>query len=97
MSRFCGRHPVLRDLTFRNPLMYSTQIQRMFAIPFSPLLFAFVGVSLGLRGVVRSGYRGMLLALALFGGYYGLSEYHLSACSIAKNLHTKSQLGYWGI
>ena len=61
-----------RDLTYRNPLIYSTQIQRMLAIPFSPLLFALVGVPLGLRGVVRSRSRGMLLALGLFGGYYGL-------------------------
>jgi lipopolysaccharide export system permease protein len=61
-----------RDLPYRNPLIYSTQIQRMLAIPFSPLLFALVGVPLGLRGVVRSRSRGMLLALGLFGGYYGL-------------------------
>jgi lipopolysaccharide export system permease protein len=60
------------DLTYRNPLIYSTQIQRMLAIPFSPLLFALVGVPLGLRGVIRSRSRGMLLALGLFGGYYGL-------------------------
>jgi lipopolysaccharide export system permease protein len=62
-------------LSYRNPLIYSTQIQRMIAIPFSPLLFALVGVSLGLRGVVRSRSRGMLLALGLFGGYYGLFVY----------------------
>ncbi len=62
----------VEDLTFRNPRMYATQIQRMFAIPFAPLLFAFVGAALGLRGVVRSRARGLLLALALFGGYYGL-------------------------
>ena len=61
-----------RDLTYRNPLIYSTQIHRMLAIPFSPLLFALVGVPLGLRGVVRSRSRGMLLALGLLGGYYGL-------------------------
>jgi lipopolysaccharide export system permease protein len=63
------------ELTYRNPLIYATQIQRMFSIPFSPLLFAIVGVSLGLRGVVRSRARGMLLALGLFAGYYGLFVY----------------------
>jgi lipopolysaccharide export system permease protein len=63
------------ELTYRNPMIYATQIQRMFSIPFSPLLFALVGVSLGLRGVIRSRARGMLLALALFGGYYGLFVY----------------------
>ena len=65
----------VEELTYRNPLIYSTQIQRMLAIPFSPLLFAFVGVPLGLRNVVRSRSRGMLLALALLGGYYGLFAY----------------------
>jgi len=63
------------ELTYRNPLMYSTQIQRMFSIPLSPMLFALVGISLGLRGTVSSRSRGMLLALALFGGYYGLFVY----------------------
>jgi len=82
----------VEDLTFRNPLMYSTQIQRMFAIPFSPLLFAFVGVSLGLRGGVRSGYRGMLLALALFGGYYGLFVY---AQDVAREGVVPPQLAIW--
>jgi len=63
------------ELSYRNPLIYATQIQRMVSIPFSPLLFAFAGVSLGLRGVVRSRARGMLLALGLFGGYCGLFVY----------------------
>lgn len=80
------------DLTFRNPRMYSTQIQRMFAIPFAPLLFAFVGVSLGLWGVVRSRSRGLLLALALFGGYYGLFVY---AQDIAREGVVPPQLAIW--
>ena len=82
----------IEELTFRNPLMYSTQIQRMFAIPFAPLLFAFVGVSLGLRGVVRSRSRGLLLALALFGGYYGLFVY---AQGIARDGVMPPQLAIW--
>jgi lipopolysaccharide export system permease protein len=80
------------DLTYRNPLIYSTQIQRMVAIPFSPLLFALVGASLGLRGVVRSRSRGLLLALGLFGGYYGLFVY---AQDVAREGAVAPQLAIW--
>ena len=81
-----------RDLTYRNPLIYSTQIQRMLAIPFSPALFALVGVSLGLRGVVRSRSRGLLLALGLFGGFYGLFAY---AQDIAREGVVAPHLAIW--
>lgn len=80
------------DFTYRNPLIYSTQIQRMVAIPFSPLLFALVGVSLGLRGVVRSRSRGLLMALGLFGGYYGLFVY---AQDIAREGVVAPHLAIW--
>ncbi len=80
------------DLAYRNPLIYSTQIQRMVAIPFSPLLFALVGVSLGLRGAVRSRSRGMLLALGLFGGYYGLFAY---AQDVAREGVVAPHLAIW--
>jgi len=63
------------ELSYRNPRIYATQIQRMVSIPFSPLLFALAGASLGLRGAIRSRARGMLVALALFAGYYGLFAY----------------------
>ncbi|MBW2542968.1 MAG: LptF/LptG family permease [Deltaproteobacteria bacterium] len=82
----------VEDLTFRNPLMYATQIQRMFAIPFAPLLFALVGVSLGLRGAVPSGARGMLLALVLFGSYYGLFVY---AQDVSREGLVPPQLAIW--
>jgi lipopolysaccharide export system permease protein len=82
----------VEDLIFRNPLMYSTQIQRMFAIPFSPLLFAFVGAGLGLRGGIRGGYRGIWMALALFGGYYGLFVY---AQDVAREGVVPPHLAIW--
>jgi lipopolysaccharide export LptBFGC system permease protein LptF len=47
----------------------------MLAIPFSPILFALVGVPLSLLGVLRNRAWGLLLALALFGGYYSLFDY----------------------
>jgi lipopolysaccharide export system permease protein len=64
-----------RDLKYRNPRMYSTQIHRMFSIPLSSALFAFVGVPLGVCGYVRSRAWGMLSALGLLSGYYGLFVY----------------------
>jgi lipopolysaccharide export system permease protein len=80
------------DLPYRNPLIYSTQIQRMVAIPFSPLLFALVGGSLGLRGVVRSRSRGTLMALGLLGGYYGLFAY---AQEVARDGALAPYLAIW--
>jgi len=80
------------ELSYRNPLIYATQIQRMFSIPFSPLLFALAGASLGLRGVIRSRARGMLAALALFGGYYGLFVY---VQDIAREGVLPPQLAIW--
>ncbi len=64
-----------RDLKYRNARMYSTQIHRMFSIPLSSALFALVGVPLGICGYVRSRAWGMLSALGLLTGYYGLFVY----------------------
>jgi lipopolysaccharide export system permease protein len=63
------------DLRYSNPRIYVAQIHRMFAIPVSPMLFAFVGVPLSLLGAIRSRAWGMLLALLLFGGYYSFFDY----------------------
>jgi lipopolysaccharide export system permease protein len=65
----------VEHLRYRNPRVYSTHFHRMLAIPFSPILFAFVGVPLSLLGAVRNRAWGLLLALLLFGGYYGLFDY----------------------
>jgi lipopolysaccharide export LptBFGC system permease protein LptF len=64
-----------RDLKYRDSRIYSTQIHRMLSVPLSSALFAFVGVPLGLVGFVRSRAWGMLLALSLLSGYYGLFVY----------------------
>jgi len=81
-----------RDLPYRNPLIYSTQIQRMFALPLSPVLFALVGSAIGLRGVVRSRSRGLLLALGVFGGYYALFAY---AQDVAREGVVAPRLAIW--
>ncbi len=81
-----------RDLKYRNALMYSTQIHRMFSVPLSSALFAFVGVPLGLRGFVRSRAWGMLLALSLLSGYYGLFVY---AQSVARAGTVPPEIAIW--
>ena len=63
------------DLKYRNARIYSTQIHRMLSMPFSSVLFVFVGVPLSLAGLVRSRAWGMLLALGLFAGYYASYVY----------------------
>lgn len=60
------------ELRYRDARIYQTQIQRVFALPLAPALFALLGVPLALGGFVRSRAWGLLLALALFGGYYAL-------------------------
>ena len=47
----------------------------MLAIPLSPILFALVGVPLGLLGTIRNRAWGMLMALIVFGGYYTVFHY----------------------
>ena len=64
-----------RDLKYREARIYATQIHRVLAVPLSSALFAFVGVPLGLRGLVRSRAWGMLMGLTLLSSYYGLFAY----------------------
>ena len=64
-----------RDLRYNKTRIYTTQIHRMLAIPFAPILFAFVGVPLSLLGIIRSRAWGLLLALVMFGGYYTFFDY----------------------
>lgn len=62
----------LSELRFSEAYVYRAQVHRMLAIPVAPLLFALVGVPLGMGGFVRSRPRGLLLALLVLCGYYGL-------------------------
>jgi lipopolysaccharide export system permease protein len=68
----------LEDLRRMDPVAYELQIHRRVALPFAPLLFAFVGGFLGLER--RRGTRswGALICVALVFGYYVMltfSEY----------------------
>lgn len=63
---------VLFGLDERDPIEYAIEIQRRFALPVAPLLFALAAVPLGIR--VRRGGRstGIVLCAGLVGGYYAL-------------------------
>jgi lipopolysaccharide export system permease protein len=62
----------LDGLDQRNPVEYALEIQRRFALPFAPLLFALLVVPLGMQ-ITRGGRPfGILLSLAVAVLYYGL-------------------------
>lgn len=65
----------LPELRYRNPRIYSTQLHRILSIPLASVLLAWVGVPLGMQGFVRSRAWGMIMALALLVGYYGMFVY----------------------
>jgi lipopolysaccharide export LptBFGC system permease protein LptF len=67
-----SQHEITSLLAYDNPRYYNAQLHRMLAVPFTPFLFAMIGVPLAMLGFVRNRPRGLLLALALLGVYYGL-------------------------
>ncbi len=62
----------LRDLKVRDPAEYHLQIHRRLALPAAPLMFALVGVPLGLRRARGARSWGALVCAALAFVYYGL-------------------------
>lgn len=62
----------LDDLRRKDPLDYELQIHRRFALPFAPLLFAFVGSTLGLEPRRGSRSWGALQCVALVFVYYAV-------------------------
>jgi lipopolysaccharide export system permease protein len=62
----------LDDLRERDPVLYELQIHRRFALPFAPLLFALVGVPLGLRRSRGGRSWGALLCVTIVFAYYAL-------------------------
>ncbi len=65
----------LRDLRSRNPSRYLEQIHWRFALPVAPLLFALIGVPLGLSRARGARSWGVLLGLALAFSYYLLLSF----------------------
>ncbi len=62
----------LQDLRERDPVLYELQIHRRLALPFAPLLFALVGVPLGLRRSRGARSWGALLCVTIVFAYYAL-------------------------
>jgi lipopolysaccharide export system permease protein len=60
----------LEDLREPNPIGYGLEIHRRFALPAAPVLFALVGVPLGLRRVRGARSRGVLVCALLGLVYY---------------------------
>jgi len=59
-------------LKYRKRRHYESHLQRLLAVPLTPLLFSIAGVPLAIFGVVGSRAKGLLAALALLGAYYAL-------------------------
>lgn len=62
----------LQDLAKREPVLYALEIQRRFALPFAPFLFALAVVPLALRGAPNSRAWGPLLGVTLAFAYYAV-------------------------
>jgi lipopolysaccharide export system permease protein len=62
----------IEGLREKDPLEYRLQLHRRLALPIAPVLFALVGVPLGLRGSRGARSWGTLLCVALVFGYYAL-------------------------
>lgn len=64
------------DLLLRDePRVYATNLQRRYATPVAPMLFALVGVPLGMRRTRGARSFGVLLCAALAFVYYGLQSF----------------------
>lgn len=59
----------------RDPIAYELELHRRFAFPVAPLLFALVGVPLGLRSSRSARVWGTLLSLVVAFGYYSLLSF----------------------
>jgi lipopolysaccharide export system permease protein len=59
-------------LRYKRARHYESHLQRLLAMPVTPLLFSIVGVPLAVFGFVGSRAKGVLAALLLLGAYYAL-------------------------
>ncbi len=63
------------DARLQQPITYRIELQRRLALPVAPLLFALVGVPLGLRRARGARSWGALLCIAVVFGYYALLSF----------------------
>lgn len=78
IARAEGGDP-LEELVYPEARVYRTQLHRLYAIPLAPLLFAVVGIALGVGDRVRGRARGFLLAGVVLVAYYSLFVFGQSA------------------
>jgi len=71
VQRF-DRGESVEDPRVQQPITYRLELQRRLALPVAPLLFALVGVPLGLRRARGARSWGALLCIAVVFGYYTL-------------------------
>ncbi|MBW2275106.1 MAG: LptF/LptG family permease [Deltaproteobacteria bacterium] len=65
----------LADYDQRDPVAYELELQRRFAFPVAPILFALIGVPLGMRSSRSARVWGALLSLLVAFGYYFLLSF----------------------
>ena len=82
----------LKGLHEDNPVEYELQVQRRLALPFAPILFALVGVPLGLRRSRGARSWGALLCVAIVFIYYALLSL---AQFLVESLHVPAALALW--
>jgi len=68
--RLAQRGELPPEIRRRNPREYEVQLHRRFALPWAPLLFAAVGVTLGLRRARGTRSWGVWVCIALVSTYY---------------------------
>jgi lipopolysaccharide export system permease protein len=65
----------LKDLKKQNPALYSLQLHKRFALPVAPLVFALIGVPLGLGRGRGARAIGALMCVVLLFSYYALLSF----------------------
>jgi len=81
--------PVVRVRTSEK---YEVQLQRRYALPMAPILFALVGVPLGLRRARGARSKGVLICALLVFGYYALLS---AGVYLAERHVVPAWLGLW--
>ena len=82
----------LKGLHEDNPVEYELQIHRRLALPFAPILFALVGVPLGLRRSRGARSWGAQICVAIVFTYYALLSL---AQFLVESVHVPAAVALW--
>jgi lipopolysaccharide export system permease protein len=85
-----GKPP--EHLRVKTPERYEIQYHRRLALPVAPILFALLGVSLGIRRVRGARSLGMLVCIGLVFGYYALLSF---GTSLAEDRKLPAAVALW--